>query len=87
MVMTREQFSQLEQLIASNHADSKRTLKLLHAAAGIDRCHVLTLKHVKVWIPALDGGRKDWAESSLPSKSQEWANNSEYGILLFYYLC
>ncbi len=55
IVMTREQFNQLGQLIANNHADTRTFQKLQHAAAGIDRCDGVVPEHVRSWIRALDG--------------------------------
>ena len=59
IVMTREQFNQLGQLIASNHADNRSFQKLQHAASGMDRCDGLVPEHVRTWIRALDGWQSE----------------------------
>ncbi len=59
IVMTTEQFNQLGQLIATNHADSQNFQKLQQAAAGIDRCDGLVPEHVRTWIRALDGWQSE----------------------------
>ena len=55
VIMTMEQFNQLGQLVANNHAENKNLQKLQHAARSIDRCDGLVPKHVRAWIRALDG--------------------------------
>ena len=59
LVMTREQFNQLGQLLASAHADNKTFQRLQHAAAGIDRCDGVVPEHVRTWIRAMDGWQSE----------------------------
>ena len=59
IVMTRDQFNQLGQLVANNHADNKNLQKLQHAARSIDRCDGLVPEHVRAWIRALDGWQSE----------------------------
>ena len=59
IVMTREQFSQLGQLITGSHADNKDFQRLQQAAAGIDRCDGVVPEHVRAWIRDLDGWQSE----------------------------
>ncbi len=59
MIMTREQFNQLGQLIAGSQADNRDFQRLQHAASGIDRCDGIVPEQVRVWIRALDGWKSE----------------------------
>ena len=47
VMMTMEQFNQLRQLVANNHADKKNLQKLQHVARSIDCCDGLVPENVR----------------------------------------
>ncbi len=55
VVMTREQFSHLGDLLTATHAETKHLQRLQQVARGIDRCDGLLPEHVRTWIRAMDG--------------------------------